>query len=60
MHDAPKAFFLVVSALCPIVDPQSASPIFLALTKHLLPAIRKELSWRVTLNIQTCLPFVGI
>ena len=50
MHDALKAFFLVVSTLGPIVDPLSASPIFLALTRQLLPATRNELSWRVALN----------
>jgi len=50
MHDAVKAFFLVFSALFPIVDPLSGSPIFLALTRDVLPATRRELSWRVTLN----------
>ena len=50
MHDAIKAFFLVFSALFPIVDPLSASPIFLALTRDVLPSTRRELSWRVTLN----------
>ena len=50
MHDAIKAFFLVFSALFPFVDPLSASPIFLALTRSVLPATRRELSWRVTLN----------
>ena len=50
MHEAIKAFFLVFSALFPIVDPLSASPIFLALTRSVLPATRRDLSWRVTLN----------
>jgi multiple antibiotic resistance protein len=50
MHDAIKTFFLVFSALFPIVDPLSASPIFLALTRNLLPGVRRELSWQVTLN----------
>ena len=50
MHDAIKAFFLVFSALFPIVDPLSASPIFLALTRTVLPTTRRELSWRVTWN----------
>jgi len=50
MHDTIKAFFLVFSALFPIVDPLSGSPIFLALTRDLLPATRRELSWRVTWN----------
>ena len=50
MHDAIKVFFLVFSALFPIVDPLSASPIFLALTRNISPRHRKILSWRVTLN----------
>ena len=50
MHDAIKTFFLVFSALFPIVDPLSASPIFLALTRSVPPACRRELSWRVTWN----------
>src|SRR5882724_1236942 len=50
MHDAIKAFFLVFSALFPIVDPLSASPIFLALTRKVSATTRRELSWRVTLN----------
>ena len=53
MHDAIKAFFLVFSALFPIVDPLSASPIFLALTRNVMPATRRELSWRVTWNSLT-------
>ena len=50
MHDEIKAFFLVFTALFPIVDPLSASPIFLALTRDVSPTTRRELSWRVTLN----------
>jgi len=50
MHDAIKAFFLVFSALFPIVDPLGGSPIFLALTRDLLPRSRRELSWHVTLH----------
>ena len=50
MHDAIKVFFLVFSALFPIVDPLGGSPIFLALTRNILPTTRRELSWRVTLN----------
>ena len=50
MHDAIKAFFLVFSALFPIVDPLSGSPIFLALTRELSPADRRALSWNVTIN----------
>jgi multiple antibiotic resistance protein len=50
MHDAIKVFFLVFSALFPIVDPLSGSPIFLALTRNVPPGTRKKLSWQVTLN----------
>jgi MarC family membrane protein len=50
MHDAIKVLFVVVSALFPIVDPLSASPIFLALTSNIMPATRRKLSWQVTLN----------
>jgi multiple antibiotic resistance protein len=50
MHDAIKVFFLVFSALFPIVDPLSSSPIFLALTRNVSRAQRKMLAWRVTLN----------
>ena len=50
MHDATTVFFVVFSALFPIVDPLGASPIFLALTHNVLPTTRRELSWRVTLN----------
>jgi multiple antibiotic resistance protein len=50
MHDAIKACLLVFSAMFPIVDPLSASPIFLALTRDVLPKTRRKLSWRVTLN----------
>jgi multiple antibiotic resistance protein len=50
MHDALKVFFLVFSALFPIVDPLGGSPIFLALTRDVLSTTRRELSWRVTLN----------
>lgn len=50
MHDTVKVFLLVVSALFPIVDPLSGSPIFLALTRELSPATRRELSWNVTMK----------
>jgi multiple antibiotic resistance protein len=50
MHDAIKAFFLVFTALFPIVDPLSGSPIFLALTRNISPKTRRTLSWHVTLH----------
>lgn len=50
MQDAVKTFFLVVSALFPIVDPLSGSPIYLALTREISPSVRKRLSWQVTIH----------
>jgi len=50
MHDAIKAFFLIFTALFPIVDPLSSSAIFLALTRYVPPTVRRELSWRVSMN----------
>jgi multiple antibiotic resistance protein len=48
--DAVKVFFLVISALFPIVDPLSGSPIFLALTRDISPVMRRTLSRRVAWN----------
>jgi multiple antibiotic resistance protein len=45
--DALKVFFLILSALFPIVDPVSGSPVFLALTREYSPETRRALSWRV-------------
>jgi multiple antibiotic resistance protein len=45
--DAVKVFFLIISALFPIVDPVSGSPIFLALTSAYSPETRRALSWKV-------------
>ncbi|MGH9733498.1 MAG: MarC family protein [Candidatus Acidiferrales bacterium] len=50
MADALKVFLLVFSALFPIVDPLTGSPIFLALTAMDPPEMRRGLSWRVALN----------
>jgi len=47
VSDALKVFFLIVSALFPIVDPLSGSPIFLALTDEYSPQTRRALSWRI-------------
>lgn len=47
MADAVKVFFLVLSALFPIVDPLAGSPIFLALTNVYSSETRRELSRRV-------------
>ena len=45
--DAVKVFFLFLSALFPIVDPVSGSPIYLALTSAYSPETRRALSLRV-------------
>jgi multiple antibiotic resistance protein len=45
--DAIKVFFLILSALFPIVDPVSGSPVFLALTSGYSPETRRALSWHV-------------
>ncbi|TAM84757.1 MAG: MarC family protein [Acidobacteria bacterium] len=50
MADAVKVFFLLLTALFPIVDPLSGSPIFLALTQQYSPETRRGLAWRVALN----------
>jgi multiple antibiotic resistance protein len=48
--DAVKVLFLTVSALYPIVDPLSGSPIFLALTAEYSSETRRALSHRVALD----------
>jgi|SRR5882672_909027 len=50
MADAAKVFFLTLSALFPIVDPLSGSPLFLALTEADSPETRRALSRRVAWN----------
>jgi len=50
MATAVKVFFLILSALFPIVDPVSSSPLFLALTKQYSKETRRILSWRVAVN----------
>jgi len=50
MITAAKAFFLIISALFPIVDPISGSPLFLALTPQLSAETRRALAWRVALD----------
>lgn len=47
MADAVKVFFIILSALFPIVDPLSGSPIFLAMTDQYTPEMRRALSRRV-------------
>jgi multiple antibiotic resistance protein len=50
MADAIKVFFLILSALFPIVDPVSGSPIFLALTREYSAETRRALSLRVAID----------
>jgi multiple antibiotic resistance protein len=50
VSNAVKVFLLVLSALFPIVDPLSGSPIFLALTGGDSPKTRRSLSRRVALD----------
>ena len=50
MGNAIKVFLLTISALFPIVDPLTGSPIFLALTRDYSSQTRRALAWRVALN----------
>lgn len=50
MANAVKVLLLILSALYPILDPLSGSPIFLALTKEYSPETRWALSRRVAVN----------
>lgn len=50
MADVVKVFFLVLSALFPIVDPLAGSPIFLSLTIAYSSETRRELSRRVAIH----------
>src|ERR1700678_515566 len=50
MADAIKVFFLILSALFPIVHPLSGSPIFLALTREYSAETRRILSSRVAVD----------
>ena len=50
MAEALKVFLLIISALFPIVDPLTGSPIFLALTREASPETRRALSWRIAWN----------
>ena len=50
MAIAIKVFLLTVSALFPLVDPLSGSPIFLALTMGYAPDTRKTLSQRIAID----------
>jgi len=50
VSDAIKVLLLVLSALFPIVDPLSGSPIYLALTRDYSRETRRELAWHVAIN----------
>jgi multiple antibiotic resistance protein len=47
MVDAVNSLFLILSALFPLVDPLSGSPLFLALTRECSPHERREIARRV-------------
>jgi multiple antibiotic resistance protein len=48
--DAAKVLFVTVSALFPIVDPLTGSPIFLLLTRGYAPEMRRALARRVAFD----------
>ncbi len=50
MGNAIEVFLPTLSALFPIVDPLTGSPIFLALTGEYPSHTRRALAWRVALN----------
>jgi multiple antibiotic resistance protein len=50
MGAAVQILLVILSALFPIVDPLSGSPLFLALTRQYSSKIRKDLSRRIALN----------
>ena len=50
MAIAIKVFLMTVSALFPVVDPLSGSPIFVALTREYSQETRKTLSQRIAIN----------
>lgn len=50
LSDAVKVFFITISALFPIVDPLTGSPIFLLLTGGYAPEMRRGLALRVALD----------
>lgn len=50
MADAVKVLLLILSALFPIVDPLSGSPVFLALTSGYSRETRQELAQRVAVD----------
>jgi len=50
MDNALKVLFLIISALFPIVDPLSGSPIFLVFTKDYPADVRMALSKKVAFN----------
>lgn len=50
MATAIKVFLFILTALFPIVDPLSGSPLFLALTKDYSAENRRDLALRVALD----------
>ena len=50
MSEVINAFLLAYAALFPIVNPVGGAPIFLALTRHLPPEVRRGLARRIAIN----------
>ncbi len=50
MSEVINAFLLAYAALFPIVNPVGGAPIFLALTRHLQPEVRRGLARRIAIN----------
>jgi multiple antibiotic resistance protein len=50
MSGVTNAFLLAYAALFPIVNPVGGAPIFLALTRHLQPEVRRRLARRIAVN----------
>jgi multiple antibiotic resistance protein len=50
MSEVINAFLLAFAALFPIVNPVGGAPIFLALTQHLRPEVRRGLALRIAIN----------
>jgi multiple antibiotic resistance protein len=50
LSEVTNAFLLAFAALFPIVNPIGGAPIFLALTQHLPPAVRRNLARRIAVN----------
>ena len=50
MLEVVKSTLLIISALLPIVNPLSSTPIFLLLTRDYDSATRMKLAWKIAFN----------